>query len=136
MTDHPPIRTTRNHRPAQLIVTADRRPGAHVADSDDVWWWLPVLGPTATVLSYNLARFARHAEVTWPADELARRIGLGHATSRLWTSLDRLERFGAATFHSTDLLAVRLELPTLTRRQLERLPDEFAARYPFAEAVA
>lgn len=135
MTDQPTSPSTTT-RPARLIVTADRRPGAHVADSDDVWWWLPILGPTATVLVYNLARYARHAEVAWPAHELARRVGLGQATARLWTSLDRLERFGAATFHSTDLLAVRLELPTLTRRQLDRLPEEFASRYPFAESVA
>jgi hypothetical protein len=70
MTNLQPNTPTDTTRPAHLIVTADRQPGAHVTDSDDIWWWLPVLGPTATVLAYDLARYARHAEVTWAADEL------------------------------------------------------------------
>lgn len=117
-------------RPALLYVAADHTPGEHVTDSDDIWWWLPILGPTASVLAYNLARFARHADTTWQTDALAQRVGLGHARSILWRSLDRLDTFHVARFHSTDLLTIRLELPILSQRQLAKLPDDLAANYP------
>ena len=49
--------------------------------------------------------------------------------SKLWVSLERLHRFGGATFVSTDTLMVRLWLPELTDRQLARLPDALAIAY-------
>ena len=61
----------------------------------------------------------------------ARRIGLAGSCSRLWASLERLERFGIVQFHATDVLAVRTMLPTLTERQLAKLPDDLAASYPY-----
>ena len=122
-------------RPTHLNVAADHTAGEHVTDSDDIWWWLPILGPTATVLAYNLARYARHSDVTWPVDALAQRIGLGKSKGLLWRSLDRLDTFHVARFHSTDLLTIRLELPILSQRQLAKLPEDLAANYPHPARV-
>lgn len=33
---------------------ADTTPGVHRTDSDEILWWLPVIGPTATVLAQTL----------------------------------------------------------------------------------
>jgi hypothetical protein len=98
-------------RPAHLIVVADHTPGEHVTDSDDIWWWLPVLGPTATVLAYLLARHAAYDDTDWDTATLARSVGLGGSCSKLWTSLERLATFRVATFVGTDALTVRLYLP-------------------------
>ncbi|WP_040494319.1 hypothetical protein [Ilumatobacter nonamiensis] len=117
-------------RPTHLNVVADHTPGEHVTDSDDIWWWLPVLGPTATVLAFNLARNARESDKTWPTDALAQRVGLGKSQSLMWRSLDRLDMFHVAHFHGTDVLTIRLQLPRLTQRQLSKLPDDLAADYP------
>lgn len=125
-TNTPPQST----RPTVINVTADHTPGEHATDSDDIWWWLPIIGPTATVLAYNLARYARHLDKEWPTDALARRIGLGGSTYGLWRSLDRLDKFHVARFHSVDVLSIRLSLPSLSQRQIVRLPDDLAATYP------
>ena len=42
----------------------------------------------------------------------------------------RLERFGIVQFHATDVLTVRTMLPSLTERQLAKLPHDLAASYP------
>jgi hypothetical protein len=41
--------------------------------------------------------------------------------SKLWVSLDRLDRFGVGRFHDTDVLSVGLWLPALTERRLAYL---------------
>jgi hypothetical protein len=122
--------TANTTRPDVLIVTGDHTPGVHQADSDDIWWWLPIIGPTATVLAYNLARYARHADIEWPTEALARRVGLGGSTAALWRSLERLDSFHVAQFHSVDVLSIRLSLPALSQRQITRLPDDLANAYP------
>jgi hypothetical protein len=117
-------------RPDTLHVCRDTTPGTHRTDSDEIAWWLPVIGPTATVLAHTLARHTEPSGTTWRTDSLARRIGLAGSCSKLWASLERLERFGIVQFHATDVLTVRTMLPTLTERQLARLPDDLAASYP------
>ena len=92
-------------------------------------WWLPILGPTSTLLAYLLARHACHGETRWDTHELARTIGLGTNRVRLWESLERLSNFKVATFVSTDVIAIRLELPALTPRQQEMLPATMADNY-------
>lgn len=92
-------------------------------------WWLPVLGPTATVLAYTLARHTPREGSRWDTADLARRIGLAGNRSKLWQSLNRLEQFGVARFHATDVLTIRLWLPALTDGQLARLPDDMAEAY-------
>ena len=129
MTTTDPNPATAVSRPDYLHVCADTTPGVHGTDSDDVAWWLPVLGPTATVLAYTLVRYTPRQGARWDTLVLAQRIGLAGNRYKLWLSLNRLEHFGVAQFHSTDVLTVRLWLPALTERQLTRLPDDMAAEY-------
>lgn len=92
-------------------------------------WWLPVLGPTATVLAYLLARHVACDDTDWDTATLARSVGLGGSCSKLWTSLERLATFRVATFLGTDALTVRLYLPALSSRNLASLPGCLAAAY-------
>jgi hypothetical protein len=116
-------------RPDRIRVIADPTPGAHRTDTDEILWWLPIIGPTATALAFLFARHAGHGETCWPTDDLARMVGLAGNRSKLWVSLERLHRFHVTTFVSTDTLTVRLWLPPLTERQLARLPDALAIAY-------
>ncbi len=120
----------RGPRPDHLFVVADHTPGIHRTDSDDLLWWLPSLGPTSSWLAYFLARHAAHQEHTrWSIDVLARTVGLAGNHSKLWASLERLDRFDAATFAATDTLMIRLWLPALSARHIDRLPAPLAAAY-------
>jgi hypothetical protein len=120
---------TETTRPSVVHVIADHTSGPHRTDSDDILWWLPVIGPTASALAFIFARHTAQAESCWPTDDLARMVGLAGNRSKLWVSLDRLHRFGVTTFVSTDTLTVRLWLPALSDRQLARLPDAMAMAY-------
>jgi hypothetical protein len=126
--------------PSTLHVSPDHTPGVHPVLSDEVRWWLPVLGPTCTVLAQALADHARHGLRTLSTDELAHQIGLAGHLSHLATSLTRLERFRvistvwADTATATGRLVasaitVRMELPALPERHLARLPERMAAAY-------
>lgn len=127
---------TTTSRPDHINVCLDTTPGPHRTDSDDIWWWLPVIGPTATALAYTLARHTAPTGTVWHTEPLARRIGLAGNRSKLWASLERLDTFGVAHFHATDVLTIRTHLPALTSRQLGRLPDDLAATYPIAAAAS
>ncbi len=101
-------------RPDHLFVIADHTPGAHPAATDDITWWLPILGPTASWLAHLLARHATtRPESRWDTAMLAQTVGLGTSTQRLWASFERLDLFGVAQFVSTDTLTLRLEFPAL-----------------------
>ena len=117
-------------RPTSVRVIADHCGGPHRTDSDDIWWWLPVLGPTATVLAYLLARHAAYNETCWDTTVLARSVGLAGNRCKLWASLERLSQFHVVTFVATDVVTIRLNLPTLTERQLACLPECLAIAYP------
>ena len=45
---------TETTRPTSVRVIADPTPGAHRTDSDDLCWWLPIIGPTASALAFLL----------------------------------------------------------------------------------
>lgn len=124
-----PSGASANSRPDRLIVVADHTPGRHQTDSEEIAWWLPVIGPTPTVLAVTLARHARRGDTTWDTTELARRVGLARSRNVLWHSLDRLARFRCATFVAADVITIRLALPALAAHQTERLPDDMAAAY-------
>jgi len=129
MTDTLPTIPAPITRPDHLHVCADTTPGVHRTDNDDIYWWLPVIGPTATVLAQTLARYTPTGGMTWSTAELAQRIGLSGNRSKLWVSLNRLDQFGVAHFHATDVLTIRLTLPALSPRQLDRLPADMATAY-------
>jgi hypothetical protein len=116
-------------RPQTIHVCRDTTPGTHRTDSDEIAWWLPLIGPTPTVLAHLFSRTTPTTGATWQTDTLARTVGLGGGLRQLWSSLDRLAMFRVATFHSADVLTIRTELPALTDRQLERLPDDLATEY-------
>ena len=92
-------------------------------------WWLPVLGPTATVLAYLLARHATDGPSLWTIEDIALTFGIGTSAARVWRSLDRLDRFGIIN-RTGDRIAVRLWLAPLTQRQIAQLPPYLAAAYP------
>ncbi|MFT3851966.1 MAG: hypothetical protein QM733_04405 [Ilumatobacteraceae bacterium] len=123
-------------RPATIHVYADLRDGVHATDSADfVHWWLPTLGPTATLLARQLAAsVAASGEHTWQCDQLARLLGLGGSSSSLWRAIERLVSFGVVVFASVDVLTVRATMPALRAAQLARHPH--AADYPTADALA
>lgn len=116
-------------RPDHLTVIADHTPGPHVTDSDDIQWWWPVLGPTASSVASLISRHSRFGEVTWPTAVLAQRVGLRLLCSKLWASLERLEGFGLLTFISTDVATIRVNLPELSARQLNHLAPDMVAAY-------
>lgn len=55
--------------------------------------WLPVIGPTATLLARRLVGLL---DGTDPIDVSTLAHGLGVGRSRFWQALDRLQRFGLA----------------------------------------
>ena len=116
-------------RPDHITVIADHTPGEHATDSDDFWWWLPVLGPSSSLLAFLLSRHANHGDRRWDIAELAATIGLAGSTGTLWRTLERLNMFGVLTFVSTDVATIRLQLPALQARQLNRLPASLADAY-------
>jgi hypothetical protein len=116
-------------RPDRILVIGDPTPGPHRTDSDELLWWLPIVGPTACALAFVFARHASRGETCWLTDDLAHMVGLAGNRSKLWVTLERLHRFHVTTFVSTDTLTVRLWLPALTDRQLSRLPDAMAIAY-------
>lgn len=104
-------------------------------------FWLPILGPSATLL-LRWSRVAssayrdRGVEVgpSYPAAGIASELGLGagpgpHAP--LARTIGRLERFGLASLlpvgHGPWELRVRTHLAPLTRRQVDRLPEYLRA---------
>ena len=89
-------------RPDHLIVIVIHTPGAHPTCSAEIGWWLPVIGPTASVLAVTLAHSASEREAEWNTLALARTVGIGASRSKLWVSLERLAQFGCARFESTD----------------------------------
>lgn len=110
---------------------ADATFGHHdVANPADMAWWLPILGPTPTVLLTTITRnLSTVCGASWPLDELAARVGVKPTVAR--QALDRLQMFHAARWQSLDVMTVRLFLPTLSVRQLARLPEAMQASYPF-----
>lgn len=90
-------------------------------------FWLAVLGPSTTWLVRHLAhRFEAAPDgFTIDLEDVAATLGVGHNQGRhspLVRSLHRCCQFGAARVDPDGALAVRRNLPPLTRRQVDRLP--------------
>lgn len=91
-------------------------------------FWLGLLGPSTTWLLRRFARGLDECPQGFRVDlvETGRALGLGESLSRnsaTQRSVLRACQFGAAYRVSTNRLAVRSHLPTLTRRQVARLPE-------------
>lgn len=97
-------------------------------------FWLGILGPSTV---WMLRRFARGLEECpggFRVDlaETGRALGLGDSTTRNSTmqrTVQRACQFGAAYRQSPERVAVRTHLPTLTRRQVGRLPTTLQAAH-------
>lgn len=88
-------------------------------------FWLPILGPSATLSLRRLSTLAATpGGVIISTGELARSLGLGGSTGRssaLVRTLRRLVDFGMARWDG-DVLLVRRFVGLLPRRYLTRLP--------------
>ena len=89
-------------------------------------FYLGMLGPSAVVAARRLAAWldASPDGVVVPPALLAHQLGLGTGTGRnapLIKTLFRLTRFGLAAVRD-DRYAMRLAFPTLSPRQVHRLP--------------
>lgn len=91
-----------DHIATRIIDRNDHHPGdVNLAHPYRRRWWLPIIGPTATLL---LDHLTEHDTDTWTVHDttdLATRLGLGRGTglhSPLLRTLDRLTYFGLGTF--------------------------------------
>ena len=100
------------------------------ADSDDALVYLtPILGPTSTLVLHRFARCLTTSTVrAWRRDELAATFGVRPAL--LSSSLARLERFGMIRIHD-DRIDVRIRIPALSARHVERMPAYLANTCPY-----
>ena len=93
-------------------------------------YWLPVLGPSATLALRLLSRGLADSPSGYEVDilSLSRRLGLGRSRSRngpAARAVQRLCHFGLA--RRTEALEVRTHVPVLPAHLAKRLPVELRA---------
>ena len=101
-------------------------------------YWLPVLGPTSLWALRRLAGWLtdRPGGFPLPLGRFADELGLGHGRGQRGPhvrALARLVAFDMARIDG-DRLAVRLAVPTMHDRLIDRLPNHLAALHPFDAA--
>jgi hypothetical protein len=119
------------HDPTSFVVEPWDDPtlaqyGFGVGDDYIETFWLSTLGPTATWLVRRLVAVLgdRPGAVRIDVTELSAALGIGSPQDRLTPlakALDRLVMFGVAQMRR-DRLGVRLHLPPLASKQIDRLP--------------
>ncbi len=97
-------------------------------------FWLPTLGPSTYLLHRHLVGGFDRRTAGYGLDplEVSVALGLGPATSRsapFGKALIRLVRFRQAEVRPDGALAVRLHVPPLSLRQVERLPPGLQAEH-------
>jgi hypothetical protein len=97
-------------------------------------FWLPVLGPSATLLLRRLAAGLRASPHGYDLEleETARALGLGGVGGRrspFRRAILRCARYGIARHQGLDRLAVRRWLTPLPERHLRRLPPSLQAQH-------
>lgn len=98
-------------------------------------FWLPVLGPSATLLLRRLAAGLRASPRGYDLEleDAARALGLGGVGGRrspFRRAILRCARYGIARHQGDDGLAVRRWLTPLPERHLRRLPPSLQALHP------
>lgn len=113
----------------RFTIWPDTNTDGIITDSDDaLYYLLPVLGPTATLVLHRVARHLRYTpEITFTVDELAAQFGVG--ATQLRASLHRLQMFDAIR-PDGDRIEVRI-VKQLTRKMLSRLPASLQADCPY-----
>jgi hypothetical protein len=91
-------------------------------------FWLPLLGPSAILLTRQLADRLEQQPAGFPlaTDDASRSLGLGPPLGRRSAfnrTMHRLVQFKLLHREIDDVVLVKRRLPTLTRNQIERLPD-------------
>lgn len=104
-------------------------------------YWLGVLGPTATWLMRRLADRLESSPQGFELDlaTVAVELGVGSQSglnSPCVRSLRRCARFGLVQLRDPATVLVRRKLPSLSYKQVERLPDHLRARHATAAADA
>jgi hypothetical protein len=89
-------------------------------------FWLPTLGPSCVLVLRRFAWWLEREPAGFDVslEDLGRSVGLGTGTGRrgpIVRTLGRLASFNLATRNHESYL-VRLQVPMLTPRQVERLP--------------
>ena len=96
-------------------------------------FWLGTLGPSTTwFLRYCATELDGADGAAVELNEVAARLGIGHrggTSSPMSRAVIRACRFRAARPAGPGTLAVRRHLPTLNRRQLQRLPAAIQRRH-------
>jgi hypothetical protein len=108
-------------RPEQITVCLDTTPGAHRTDSDEIGWWLPIIGPTATILAYTFARHTEPSGTIWETSHSP--ASASPATAPALGKPRPTRTFGLAQFHATDILTVRTMLPGTHRTPARPAPQ-------------
>jgi hypothetical protein len=109
--------------------TVEAMPGAIPTASDDTLiWYTPNLGALSVLMAHRWATYSASAPSNWQVDDIARTFGLGESVSRVRDVINRMERFGIIRRHERTI-AVRLWLPPLSPRQIDRLPKYLAVEY-------
>ncbi|MBA2281721.1 MAG: hypothetical protein H0W25_10890 [Acidimicrobiia bacterium] len=90
-------------------------------------FWLPLLGPTASLLARRLVAGLEHEPegFSMPTEDTARMLGLGARGGRrgpFQRTVGRLAQFRLAFLDGDDGLLVRRRLPGLSRTQVTKLP--------------
>lgn len=96
-------------------------------------YWLPILGPSATLLTRRLSMALEHDPEGFDLEcgPWALELGIGMRGGKngpFWRALDRCCRFGTAQ-RTGSLLMVRTKLPPLTMHQVLRLPAHVQASH-------
>lgn len=97
-------------------------------------FWLPTLGPSTYLMHRLLVGGFDRRPQGWALDplEVSMALGLGPTSSRsapFGKALIRLVRFRQAEVRPDGALAVRLHVPPLSARQVERLPAGLHAEH-------
>lgn len=97
-------------------------------------FWLPTLGPSTYLLHRHLVGGLDRRPEGWALDpvEVSMALGLGATGSRsapFGKALVRLVRFRQAEVRPDGALAVRVNVPPLSQRQVERLPPGLQAEH-------
>jgi hypothetical protein len=103
-------------------------------------FWLPVLGPSTTLLLRRLAAGLEAVPSGFAINlaETSRALGLGERTGRNGPFLRTVSRcvdFAMARPAGPGALAVRTMLPPLARRHIARLPESLRAEHELLEAA-
>lgn len=131
----PTLRLVDRPLPPTLRVTLiDNPTGIHPTnDSGHLYFWTPILGPTATLALPTLyivgdTSVAPHVTPIVETSDVAFMLGMWRAIGRLNAVLERLRMFNAIDYE--DAKPDQDELHLIVKRSLDRVPNRQLVRWP------